>query len=258
MVSKKALLDVLESIAPKHLAMDWDNCGLLIDAKEGYERLLICVDITADVLDEAIEKKCDLIISHHPLIFDPIKSIDKNSIVFKAIQSGISVYAAHTNMDVVAGGVNDTLAKMCGITNCQPLDSENDNGFGCVGTLAQKITVSEVVQNIEDALKVEGIRVTGALDRPVEVVAVACGAGGDSVNAAKSAGVDVLLTGEAKHHEHLLATSLDLVLLEAGHYNTEKHFVKLMAERLQATTDELKYNLQVKISEREKPPYVTI
>ena len=111
MVSKEAMLAILEDIAPKKLAMDWDNCGLLIDAKEGYERLLICVDVTESVLDEAIENSCDLIISHHPLIFDPIKQLDKDSIVYQAVQSGISVFAAHTNMDIVSGGLNDTLAE---------------------------------------------------------------------------------------------------------------------------------------------------
>ncbi len=89
-------------------------------------------------------------------------------------------------------------------------------------------------------------------------MAVACGAGGDSAKAAYLAGADALVTGEAKHHEYLQAQNLGLVVLEAGHYHTEKHFVNLIAKRLQAAVDTLEYSLQIKISEREKPPYVTI
>ena len=182
------------------------------------------------------------------------KTIDKDSIVYKAVQNGISIFAAHTNMDVVEGGVNDALAQHLGVLNCIPLKSDDgESAFGCIGQLEVPFTAEQFAKRVQEKLNMTGVRVCGPLDRMVEKVVVACGSGGDRVSAAGHAGADALITGEAKHNYYMDAINQDLVLVEAGHYHTEKHFVNLMAKRLQAAVDKLEYNLEIKISERGKP-----
>jgi len=257
MVYKHIMLDILESIAPNRLAMDWDNTGLLIDAKEGYERLLICVDVSKDVLQEAIDENIDLIVSHHPLIFNGIKQIDESSVVFQAIKHGISVYAAHTNMDVVDGGLNDDLAKMIGLEQISHIIDDEGFASGRLGQVKEPMSLEAFANHAKAAVKAEGIRISGDLKQAISTVAVACGAGGGMLQKAKLLGADVLVTGEIKHNYYVDAINDGMAVVEAGHYATEKHFVNLMANRLQDAVNRLEYNLQVKRTEREKSPYYT-
>ncbi len=219
------ILEILEAFAPAETAEEWDNVGLLID-REGDEiqKILVCLDFTADVLEQAIEGGFQMIVTHHPVIFKPLSKLN-NPTLLKAIRENICVYSGHTNIDVAAGGVNDVLA--------QKLELENVTADGIlrVGELKNAMSQTEFAKHVCKKLNVPAVRTT-SVEKPIKKVGLVGGSGGDFLENAKMADCDAFVTGEVSYHTAQAAENMDLFLVCAGHFETEAPIAKALTEML--------------------------
>ncbi len=233
------IYDVLQSIAPTELAASWDNVGLLVDAGVAPSGVLFALDITPEVVEEAVSLNCHLIVSHHPVIFSPLKRITTGDVVAQMLSKKISAICMHTNLDAADGGVNDVLAAMLGVGNTTKCAED----LGRIGTV-HPIEMSAFAAHCGHVLgtKVKCIDT----NRKVTRVAVVSGAGGSFVQEAALLGADVLVTGEAGHHYALDAKRLGIGLVVAGHYATEFPIVPVLAEQVHQAFPKLKCYISAK------------
>ena len=213
----KEIYHCIDTIAPFERAMDFDNCGILAgDANAQVQTALVALDITKDVVEEAVQKKAQLIISHHPVIFQPLRSLPFDSPVGLLAQNHIAAICAHTNLDLSPCGVNVCLAQALGLTNQKLIDGE------CMvtGALVQPLAAYAFAMHVKTALSCAGVRFT-AIQKQVKTVAVSGGAGGDGLYKALQLCADAFVTGEIKHHQLLDAASCGLCIVDAGHFKTE-------------------------------------
>ena len=200
MTTVQQIYEEMQRIAPLALAESWDNPGLLVDCGGEVSRVLVTLDITPEVVEEAARKGCGLIVSHHPVIFSPLKKLSGQDVAFRLVKSGISAICMHTNLDAAEGGVNEVLA---GIFGMREMEAFADTG------------------------------------KTVRRLAVISGAGGSLFEDAIAQGADCLLTGEANHHHAIDAKRLGLSLIAAGHYATEFPVTAAVAEKLRRAFPEL-------------------
>ncbi|MBR2604266.1 MAG: Nif3-like dinuclear metal center hexameric protein [Clostridia bacterium] len=241
----------MEEIAPRPLALDFDNVGLLVEPDHAeIRKVLIALDCTTVTAREAIDLGVDLLVTHHPQFFHGVKSIGFSSPVTGAaallLRHGIGHYAAHTNLDAAEGGVNDILAELLGLQNAAPIPLEN---IGRVGVLPSPIKLSALVERC-NALLNSRAAYTGDPDRLVSRIAVLGGAGGGDIEYARDAGAEAYITGEAKHNQILEAREMDLPLILCGHYETERVVLKSLQDRLQILAPDVQYYITL----REKAP----
>ena len=222
------VLEILRGIAPPELACSWDNVGLLVDAGRPVDTIVTTLDITPAVVQAAARSGCQLIVSHHPVIFNPLKRITAEDVPALLLQNGISAVCMHTNLDAAEGGVNDTLADILGIRDRK---SFADN-CGRIGTLDQPVTAAELAALCRDRLHTRCQFVEA--DRPIRTLAEVSGAGGSYLQEAIELGADCLVTGEAAHHIALLAKQKGVGLVAAGHWGTEHPIARVLAETLAA------------------------
>lgn len=237
-------LDEMEKIAPKELAYDFDNPGLLITPEsDEIKKVLLALDCTPDVAREAAETGCQLVLTHHPLFFQAVKRIDKNdpdtAAAWLLIRNGIGLFAAHANLDAAPGGVNDALLAALGIGEIRPLEGEP---CGRVGKLPKLMPLGMFVDHVNEKLRTRAACI-GTRNELVSTVACVSGSGGDCAEKAKAAGADVFLTGEMKHHEALAAEVLGIPCVVAGHYETERVVLGPLMDRLQNGKKDVQYNL---------------
>ena len=217
------LMAAMEHIAPKDLAEEWDNVGLLVgDPDAAINVAVVTLDITKEAIAYAKEVGAQILVTHHPLIFSPVKSIQAPSALYALCKSGIAAFAAHTNLDAAAGGVNDALAAVLGLTDVKVVFG----GIGREGILPEAMTATAFAQMVAE-------RLGGAVQlregiSTVKTVALVGGAGGDFVD---ETAADAFLTGELKHHEWL-ALPEQLTVVSAGHYATENVVVEPLCARL--------------------------
>ena len=233
----------MEELAPKALAMDFDNPGLLIGPEtKDIRKVLVALDCSMATAKEAVDWGADLLLTHHPVFLDGVKHILPDESATAApwllMRHGIGLFAAHTNLDAAKGGVNDCLSAVLGINDPKPLPPDNMGRFGeitpcCLGDFSR---------HVQDSLH-STVRVVGQLDIPLSTVAVLGGSGGDAIYSAKAAGAQVLVTGEIRHHQALEAGVLGLAVIEAGHYETEQVVLKPLMECLQGIMDDVQYRL---------------
>ncbi len=226
MVNVKDVLQFLEEIAPTSLAEEWDNVGLMINSEREVQNILVALDITTETVKEAAAKNCELIVSHHPVIFKPLKSISASSAVYALIKQDTSAICMHTNLDVAEGGVSDALFDILGLEN-----RETFGGCGRIGTLPQRMTAAQLAKHCKLLLG-EPMAYCDA-GKLIEKVAVVGGAGGDFFEEATLAGADCLLSGEVGHHDALDAKALGLSTIAASHFTTEIGIVPVLAKKLQ-------------------------
>ncbi len=235
---------IIERIAPKSLALDYDNVGLLIcPEKNEIKKVLVALDLTVPVAEEAVSGNYDLVLTHHPIFFDAVKSISpetyETAAAYKLIRHGIGHYAAHTNLDACIGGVNDVLCELFLLSDVRPIPPEN---LGRIGLLPKPMPFSDFCILCEKILNVKG-RFCGDPKRIVRSIGTIGGAGGSDVQAAFDAGCDVLLTGEMKHNQALLSEHLGLNCCVMGHYETEFPVLKPLISRLQNENNDVQYVL---------------
>jgi dinuclear metal center YbgI/SA1388 family protein len=241
----KDLLYLIDVLAPWRLAEDWDNSGLMVGRMDApARRVALALDPTAAAISRAHESGADVLLTHHPLIFRPLKQVnldhETGAAVARAIQLGISVVSAHTNLDAALQGVPRALADRLGLVDVQVLDpvatmgeGEGDRpGFGAIGKLNSPLFFNELITVIKEKLQVSGVRFAAAPNHSLQTIALLPGSGGSYIQQAKSRGADVLLTGDASYHDARLAEHLGLGLIDAGHFATERPILEPLAAGL--------------------------
>lgn len=255
MITVRQVYEAMQAIAPLELAEHWDNPGLLVDCGGQMHRVLAALDITPEVVAEAAAKQCEMIVSHHPVIFDPLKKIGPQDVPFQLVRAGISAICMHTNLDAAAGGVNEVLTGIFGMQDPEPFAE----GCGRVGSI-EPITVPQLARKAQQELAARcnapdvgpAVQVKFAdIGKPVRRLAVISGAGGSLFEEALAMGADCLLTGEANHHHACDAKRLGLSLIAAGHYATEFPVTAAVAEKLRAALP----GVEVLVSTANKDPY---
>ena len=236
--------DRMEKIAPKSLAMDYDNVGLLIAPDHAeIKRVLVALDLTIDVAKEAVEGNYDLVLTHHPIFWTPVRAFSptvyETAAAYYLIRHGIGHFAAHTNLDACAGGVNDVLAELLMLQDAKPLPPEN---LGRIGTLRSPMRFADFAALCESKLETKG-RYVGDPDRIIATVAVIGGSGGGDISNVQKTGCDAFVTGEMKHSQALFANYHHLNCCIMGHYETEFPVLKSLISRLQIDKNDVKYDL---------------
>lgn len=243
------IIKIMEEIAPPVMAEDWDNVGLMLGRRcKAVKKLLLALDITGEVVQQAIAQKADMIITHHPLIFRGLKRVTDNEwqqeLLLTLAEKGIAVYSAHTNLDCVSSGVNDVLAKKLHLDSVDVLDS--DNGLGRIG-IVQACSLQEFAATIKKVLRADYVAV-GDAGKQVHKVAVCGGAGSDLISLALLCGADTLVTGDIKYHEAQQAVFSGLNVIDAGHQPTELPVMDDLADRLSQRFAQRNMNVVVNVA----------
>lgn len=236
------LIEIIEKIAPKYLQESWDNSGVQIaTGKYEIEKVLTSLELTDEIVEEAIAEDVDMIITHHPLIFGGIKSIDfrdvTGSLIIKLMKAGISVYSSHTPFDKIEGGNNDYLAELIGLRDISGFtDGDEIDMIGRIGILPQPMTLASMVDLLADELNAdtEQIRFVGNPNQIITTVGLCTGAGADLLELAISNGCQLFITGDLKYHDAQNAKAKGICVIDAGHYGTEKSFAENFADKLRA------------------------
>jgi dinuclear metal center YbgI/SA1388 family protein len=235
MTTLKSIVSYLDTEYPASSAEEWDNVGLLIgDLSAKVERIMTCLTVTPAVCSEAVTKKVNLIVSHHPFPFRAIKRITseniEGTILLRLIAHGIAVYSPHTAHDSAPDGVNRQLATLFNLEEVKPL---NANGSGRIGNCKQTgIRLTDILRIVEQRLC--PCSYVGELEKPIHRIAVGCGAADEFVPEAARQDADLLLLGEARFHTCLQAESLGLALILPGHFASERFAVETLAEKMTA------------------------
>lgn len=230
----------LEDVYPLSLADSWDNCGLLIgNSEQEVKKILITLDVNFNSVKQAIENNVDMIISHHPAIFQKINSItnetNEGKLILSIIQNNISVYCAHTNVDVAEQGINSVLAQMFSLANIEILEKNEFNtfaGLGRIGTLKHSMTLTELASLTKNILKTPCVRVCGDLDNKISKIAIASGSCSEVIPLAIEKKCDAVITGDMKYHESLDLVRDGICIIDAGHFPTEQLVTKLFENAL--------------------------
>ena len=239
------ILSYITEVAPIHWQESYDNSGLLVgDANALVDKVLLTLDLTEKVIDEAIENSFHLVISHHPLIFKGLKNIlvddTTGRIITKAIKHDISIAAMHTNIDNSFYGVNRVLANQIGLKNLNILHSnfsatqQLDNsatqvGSGMIGVLENEMSENDFLKIIKEKLNVRAIRHSELMNKPIKKVAICGGSGAFLINDAKRCGADVYVTADLKYHDFFDADN-EILIVDAGHFETEQFTKQLFAD----------------------------
>ena len=235
---------MMERIAPRSLALAFDNVGLLIEPDvDEIRNVLVALDLTDDVAEEAVAGQYDLVLTHHPVFFEPVRSFSRQasetSAAYRLIRHGIGHFAAHTNLDACIGGVNDVLADLFKLNNVRPLPPEN---LGRIGELAEPMPFSSFANYCETVLKTKG-RFVGDPDKPVFRIALIGGSGGGDLEFVHNAECDTFVTGEMKHGQALTAEHYGINCCVLGHYETEFPVLMPLITRLQNEKNDVEYDL---------------
>lgn len=251
----KEVIDKMEKAFPPIYAEEWDNVGLLVGHREQeVKRVFLALDATEDVIEEAIGADAQMIITHHPMIFKGMKSINDESFIGRKVlrlaENKIAYYAMHTNFDVV--GMAKALADVLKLQKQEVLQevfsSEGDNatkekqGIGRVGYLPEEMMLVQCARFVKESLNLPFLTVSGDPETMVQYAAVSSGSGKSVIPYALSKGADVMITGDIGHHEALDAKEQGLCIIDAGHYGTEKLFVDFMREWFQKEMPEIVCN----------------
>lgn len=226
----KDIYDFIDRIAPFSAQCEWDNSGLIVgDKNKSVKKIGVVLDITKNAVLSAKELGCDLIISHHPVIFRATKKFLADDAAFLLASNGISAICAHTSLDTAKGGVNDVLAETLGFKNALPLCDEGEASLVRTADISA-ISSEELAKTVAEKLKT-GVRLADS-GKKISKVAVCGGAGGDFIDAVAENGCDAYITGDISHHEILDALDLGITLIAAGHFETENPVVASLAEKI--------------------------
>lgn len=227
------IYNFIDSFAPFSSAMSFDNPGLLVGSPNTpVKTVLFALDITPAVVQEAKTLEAQLIISHHPVIFNPLKQLKKGSAPYLLAQYGIDAICAHTNLDMASGGVNAVLAERLQLSNIHVL-SEYAPGLpeALMGELIQDLTPLEFAQQVKRQLGCDGLRYTDG-QRKIHTVGLCSGGGADLLYNAVNKGCEGFVTGESKHNLLIDAETLHLTLVDAGHFSTEDIVMQPLMSRI--------------------------
>lgn len=228
----KDITSAIEAFAPLSIQESWDNSGLIIGSPEReVHGILLGFDCTAELVDEAVERGADMIVTHHPLIFGGIKKIAPEDpvglAVLKAAAAGVAVYAAHTTADKVLAGVSGAMARRLGLEDIQILDEEPGGyGLGAVGNLPRPMEGMEFIEYVKSRFGLKVARCSRVPDIPVERVAMCGGSGGPLIGNARAAGAQAYLCGDISYHHFF--TTKDFMVIDIGHFEGEVEIVEIL------------------------------
>ena len=235
------VLSALERFAPLPLQESWDNAGLQVGLTEAeVSGALLCLDVTESVVDEALERGCNLIVSHHPLLFRGLKTIsdltDVQRIVRKVIKHDVAVVSMHTNMDNAEGGVNFKMAEKLRLQDVQFMAPKTVEGVTCgsgvMGKLEKPLAARDFVQQVKTAFGVECAMTNELLERPIARVALCGGAGDFLLDDAVKAGADAFITGEMHYHQYF-GYEQQIQICVIGHYQSEQYTTEVFRDILE-------------------------
>ena len=246
----------LDERIPRALSCDWDNDGLMCcpDGSRKVKKVLVVLDITAEIAECAIKEGYDVILSHHPLIFSPLRALNESDPVAKKVirllLSGVAAMSFHTRLDAVSGGVNDTLAAALGLEAVEPF-GENGEAIGRIGTLPEAMTLEAFANRVKAVTNAPWVQISDA-GKPVSRVALLGGGGSGDVGAARAAGADTYLTGELKHNQLTDAPEYGMNLIAAGHFYTENP----ICERLAKLVREADHTIEITLADSNAVRFV--
>ncbi len=246
------LIECLEAYFPLSLQEGWDNSGLQVSPKEKFiKAVLLSLDITLDVVEEAKRKGCNLIIAHHPLLFSATKRIDRDiypfNVLYRAIELGIGIFAFHTNLDIVDGGVNDCLCERLGLLDVKKLEIKPVR----IGRLREPMSFDEFLRFVKNTVGVEFLKYVRANKNMVERVAVCGGSCMDILSDLRGNEFDVFISSDLKHHQAIWAKETGINVIDATHFFTEL----CSKEILKRAVDSCCHGIKSYLSESESLPW---
>ena len=272
-IACRALIDFMERHFPLELQEDYDNSGFLVgDADKMIHKAMVCLDVSLDVIKEASEYGADIIISHHPLIFNPLRSVTSENetgrCIMELVKREIALYSSHTCFDNAAGGMNAILVRRLGLKNagvlriihqektgydgCQ-LKNSMQSGTGTYGELEEPCMLIEMAERIKKAFNAPYVTIAGEGTRIVRRAAIVGGSGMEFIKDAALKDCDVLITGDVKHHNALDAIAMGICVIDAGHYYTEAAAMPELCRIIAEGT-----GIECMVSERSCSPFVCI
>ena len=239
----RQIYELLDAVAPFETQEPYDNSGLLVGSPEQeVSGILFALDVTQAVISEALSLGANLIVTHHPLMFEAVRRMTDESfegrLIQRMIREGLSLIACHTCLDKASGGINDALAERCALLDVQ------GEGFVRVGDLPQPMTAGELKEYLAVALNTD-VRLMGDASLQISRLGLCSGAGGSEWIAARELGAEAFLSGEIKHHHALAMAEAGLPCFECGHFATEQPGIFALADALQNALDQVKYDLSI-------------
>lgn len=243
------ITDLLQQLAPEYMACEWDNPGLLAGRQEKeVNTVYLALDATDQVIEDAIKKGADLLLTHHPLIFKPLKQVNDRDFIgrriLKLIQNDISYYAMHTNFDSAPGCMADLAADRLGILDGHVLEPMGDRngavyGIGKIGKLPKPVTLKALAHQVKEAFGLPFVTVYGDLESQaaLKTCGISPGSGSSMIELALKQKADVLITGDIGHHQGIDSVSRHMAVIDAGHYGLEHIFMDYMEEYLREKLD---------------------
>lgn len=238
----KDIINFLEEKYPRSNAEEWDNVGLLVgNNKKDVKKIQLSIDATEKAVDYAAQNNVDMIVTHHPLIFKPLKSIVMSELsgrkIIKLIENGLNLYSIHTNLDSSKDGLNDYILELLEVKKYKIVDiNANDEtaGIGRMYTLEEKITILEYADFIKTKMEIKNVRViSNDLKSEVKKIALINGSGMSYWRKVKSLGADLFITGDISYHDALDAKESGLHLIDIGHFESENCFSELLKKNLE-------------------------
>ena len=268
---------ILDQLAPPLLAEEWDNVGLQIgDPRLTVQRIWIALDPTPNVVKAACKKNVDLLITHHPLIFRPLKSIDfetpGGSVIQMAAHHQLAIFSAHTNLDIVKDGVNDILAQRLGLrhmTILQPVhlgeqakkavspisSDETEHGIGRIGTLEKACDLESLASMVKRKLKLDFVKVAGDPEMKVTRVAICSGSGSSLMQAFLSSEAQVYISGDIHYHDAREAESINRAIIDIGHFPSEHLMIDALALQLKNIISKSGIDVEIAACTIERDPF---
>lgn len=251
-VTLNEIINLMEQIAPPALAEDWDNVGLMLGRRDKeVKKILLALDMTKQSVDQSVQEKVDLIITHHPAIFKKLANMTdavwQQDLLLTLAENGIAIYSAHTNFDIVNGGVNESLAQRLQLTNVAVLDEQS--GLGLVGEVTLT-NLKDFASFVKQQLQADYV-VLGDAGKPVKKVAICGGAGADFIQQALAKGADTLVTGDVKYHSAQDAVFSGLNIIDAGHQPTELPAMQDLKNRLEAYFEKENWKIEVTLAKED-------
>lgn len=256
------ILDIIEQIAPASLAEDWDNVGLMIgNPTSQVDTILLGLDPDLQLLDEAISCGANLLITHHPSIFHPLRSVHLGNpdgiFVERAIKNGVNVVSCHTNLDSAIEGVSHSLAQKLGLEDRAPLvvhPGDEQCGMGCIGKFGEEVSADDFIRGLREACSPPWLLATPNMPETIKCVAVCGGSCSELAPIALEKGAQVFVTSEVKHSTARWAEQAGLWVVDAGHFATENQAIPLFAEKLAGEAASHSDTLDVHITQLQRSP----
>ena len=262
------MVGLMEKIAPAFLAESWDNCGLQVgDLQWPVKKVWVALDPLLPVIDAAAGQDVDLVITHHPLIFKPLRTVDldrpEGKIIAAALNSRTAIFSAHTNLDSARDGINNELARKIGLDGLAPLvpvdpsapSADATMGMGRIGGLKPPRTVAALAQQVKKQLGLSNVKIAGRGDRMIDKVAVCSGSGGSLLGNFLDSDAQVFITGDSRYHDARTVEEADRALIDIGHFASEHIMIDMLCRLLAGEVAEAGWDVRIEACKLERDPF---